>query len=79
LVKEIALAISAKTTQTSPAKRLADLEKIANNGWLISTAEVKQLIGAKPSGERFTRGSFAFIRSGKIGGQNAWKVIRAIP
>lgn len=79
LVKEIANVLSTKTPQVSPAKRLASLEKIANNGWLISTAEVKQLIGTKPSGERFTRGSFAFIRSGKIGGQNAWKVIRAIP
>lgn len=79
LVKEIANVLEAKTPQVSPAKRLADLEKIANNGWLISTAEVKQLIGTKPSGDRFIRGSFAFIRSGKIGGQNAWKVIRAIP
>lgn len=79
LVKEIASAMSAKAPQVSPAHRLADLEKIASNGWLISTAEAKQLVGTKPSGDRFTRGSFTLIRSGKIGGQNAWKVIRAIP
>ena len=32
LVKEIASAMSAKAPQVSPAKRLASLEKIANNG-----------------------------------------------
>jgi len=46
----------------------------ADNGLIISSENVQNLIGTKPHGERFIRGSFEFIRAGKIGNQLGWKV-----
>lgn len=59
-------------------KKLLDLEKIANNGWLIGSSQVRQLIGIKPPSYNFVHGSFVFMRAGvKIGRQIAWKVVRS--
>jgi hypothetical protein len=54
----------------------AALEKAIEHGWLLSSNEVAELIGIRPKGDRFERGSFAFDRKGKIGGQSGWKVSR---
>lgn len=40
----------------------------------LTTSQIKQLIGVKPREKEFTRGSFVFIKCGKIGRQSAWKV-----
>ena len=40
----------------------------------LSTSQVKQIIGVKPRGEVFQRGSFKFIKVGKIGRESAWVV-----
>ncbi|NET11854.1 MAG: hypothetical protein F6K08_02860 [Okeania sp. SIO1H6] len=62
----------------SPLWYHEELEKAAVGGWLLSTAEVKQLIGVKPYCKKasniYTRGSWQFIKVGKIGGATAWKV-----
>lgn len=66
-----------------PLAHLASLERAADSGWLLTSAEVKQLIGAKPvckKGENsVTRGSFTFVKSGKIGNQTAWRVLKVHP
>lgn len=71
LVHEIALAIR---PQENLLQHLECLERAAAQSWLLSTQEVKQLIGVKPHGPSFSRGSFKFIRSGKIGASSAWRV-----
>lgn len=77
LVREIAMAISSRPQESSPTKKLEDLEKIAVNGWLIGSSEIQQLIGIKPPSYDFVRGSFTFMRTGtKIGRQTAWKVVK---
>ncbi|NET45977.1 MAG: hypothetical protein F6K15_30620 [Okeania sp. SIO2B3] len=57
-----------------------ELEKAAIGGWLLSTSEVKHLIGVKPYCQKgsniYTRGSWQFIKSGKIGGASAWRVLK---
>ncbi|NES01806.1 MAG: hypothetical protein F6K22_02565 [Okeania sp. SIO2F4] len=62
----------------SPLWYHEELEKAAVGGWLLSTAEVKQLIGVKPYSKKgsntYTRGSWQFIKVGKIGGATAWQV-----
>lgn len=73
LVHEIAAAMR---PQTDPLQHLASLSKAELEGWLLTTGEVKRLIGVKPVGLRYPRGSFEFIRSGKIGGQTAWRVLK---
>jgi hypothetical protein len=61
-----------------PLQHYAALERAIASGWLLSSTEVRALIGVKPSGDRFQRGSFIFIRSGKIGAQAAWRVVKVI-
>lgn len=62
-----------------PLAHLKELERAAASGWLLTTAEVKQLIGVLPKGELFSRGSFSFQKSGKIGSSTAWRVIKVVP
>jgi hypothetical protein len=61
-----------------PLQHYAALERAIASGWLLSTAEVRSLIGVKPTGDRYQRGSFVFIRSGKIGAQSAWRVVKVV-
>lgn len=61
-----------------PLQHYIALERAIASGWLLSTTEVEQLIKTKPRGDRFQRGSFVFIRSGKIGAQAAWKVLKVV-
>jgi hypothetical protein len=75
LVETIARHISATR---DPLQHYVVLERAIASGWLLPTSEVRSLIGVKPSGDRFQRGSFIFIRSGKIGAQSAWRVAKII-
>lgn len=75
LVEAIARHIAATR---EPLQHYAALERAIASGWLLSTAEVRSLIGIKPQGDRFQRGSFVFIRSGKIGAQAAWRVAKVV-
>jgi hypothetical protein len=61
----------------SHIQNLLDLKVAAENEFLLTTNQVKDLIGVKPHGQEFVRGNFTFIRSGKIGISTAWKVIKA--
>jgi hypothetical protein len=75
LIEAIARHIAATR---DPLQHFTSLERAIASGWLLSTSEVRSLIGVKPSGDRFQRGSFVFIRSGKIGNQAAWKVLKVL-
>ena len=74
-------AIAPTPNPPEPLQALDELEKSAEKGWLLTTEQVKQLIRVKPtvrgSDRTFTRGSFSFVKSGKIGSQTAWKVVKA--
>jgi hypothetical protein len=58
------------------------LEKAEAANWILSTDEVEQLIGVKPHGHHdetsFERGSWIFIKTGKIGAQIGWKVSKKV-
>ena len=75
LIEAIARHIAATR---DPLQHYAALERAIASGWLLSTAEVRSLIGTKPTGDRYQRGSFVFIRSGKIGAQAAWRVSKVV-
>jgi len=75
LIERIAAAIR---PTSEPLAHWEQLEKAAANNWLLSTADVQRVIGVKPKGERFTRGSFTFVRFGKIGNQSAWRVVKLV-
>ncbi len=76
-------AIDSSLQPTDPLATEKALELAAEKGWLLSTAKVQQLIGVKPRTARgvstYTRGSFSFVKSGKIGTQTAWRVEKLKP
>ena len=74
LVERIASAIR---PATAPLAHWEELEKAVAHNWLLTSGDVKRVIGVKPLGESFPRGSFTFIRSGTIGNQTAWRVVKS--
>jgi hypothetical protein len=73
-VERIAAAIR---PTAAPLAHLEQLEKAVAHEWLLTSADVKRVIGVKPKGDSFLRGSFTFIRSGTIGNQTAWRVVKS--
>ncbi|MEN9567487.1 MAG: hypothetical protein RLZZ69_2683 [Cyanobacteriota bacterium] len=65
-------------TPPDPLWYLGKLEIARASGWELTTSQVKELIGVKPSCKQgkktFKRGSFIFVKTGKIGNQTSWKV-----
>jgi hypothetical protein len=72
LVETIAKAI----TPPNPIAHWERLQWLVDNEIIISTAEVYQLVGTKPKGNRWKRGSFVFEKTGKLGTQTAWRVYK---
>jgi hypothetical protein len=78
MVEAVSNAIASKLTPPNPLWFLVELERARASGWELTTSQVKELIGVKPSCKQgkktFRRGSFVFLKSGKIGNQTSWKV-----
>jgi hypothetical protein len=58
----------------NPLRHHQLLKEAALEGWILSTDEVYKLIGTKPKGEQFIRGSWLFVRSGKVGSQAGLRI-----
>jgi hypothetical protein len=73
-------AVASIANRPEPLQTLEGLEMAAEKGWLLTTEQVRQLIGMKPkvrgSDRTFTCGSFSFVKSGKIGQSTAWRVVK---
>ena len=71
-------AIASNLQPRSPLWYHEELEKAAAGGWLLTSREVRELIGVKPTCKKgedvFTRGCWQFVKAGKIGGALAWLV-----
>ena len=84
LVNLITGAVSQTIASTIPTRSplwyMSELERAEAQGWMLTTAEIQQLIGVKPTAAKGTsiyqRGSFAFVKAGKIGSQTAWRVTK---
>ena len=78
IVQAVTTVIAEKMQPVDPLWYMTILERAKVQEWELTTSQVKELIGVKPvcnSGKRtFKRGSFIFVKSGKIGNQTAWKV-----
>ncbi|MDJ0590532.1 MAG: hypothetical protein QNJ72_11130 [Pleurocapsa sp. MO_226.B13] len=75
---DVARAIATEIAPYLPPKDLLwQLERLrwcAEEKLQLTTSQVKELIGVKPRGDRFVRGSFTFDKVGKIGKESAWRV-----
>jgi hypothetical protein len=78
ILEAVTTAIADKMQPVDPLWYMSALERARVSQWELTTSQVQELIGVKPSckkGKRtFKRGSFIFVKSGKIGNQTSWKV-----
>ncbi|NEP31750.1 hypothetical protein [Moorena sp. SIO3B2] len=62
----------------SPIEYMQQLKMAAEERWLLTTSEVRELIKVKPHTRKgedtYRRGSWVFVKSGKIGRETAWRV-----
>jgi hypothetical protein len=58
----------------SPLIQFEELERAVNHGWTLPTSVVRKITGIAPKSDNFSRGSFVFIRSGKVGREAGWIV-----
>lgn len=65
-----------KVIPANPINHWEKLDLAVERGYILSSSEVKSLVGTKPKGKEWIRGAFKFIRSGKIGNQAGWRVNR---
>ena len=76
----VSQAIASTVQQRSPLWYMSELEQAQAQGWMLTTAEIQQLIGVKPTAaigtSTYQRGSFTFTKAGKIGSQTAWRVTK---
>lgn len=72
--------IAAQTHTTNPLWYMDVLERAATAQWLLTTDEIEQLIGVKPKchgrDKTYQRGTWTFVKVGKLGAQTAWKVTK---
>jgi hypothetical protein len=78
IIEVLGTAIASRLQPIDPIAYNESLEKAQENNWILSTSEVQQLIGVKPTGQKgnntFIRGCWVFTKAGKVGSQIGWKV-----
>ncbi len=78
ITSRIGIAIANHLSSSSPLRHNRELEEAAEKGWLLTTTEVKSLIGVKPhtaKGEiTYKRGCWVFSKAGRMGNLTAWRV-----
>ena len=72
LVETIAKTIA----PVNPIGHWERLQWLVDNEIIISTSEVQALLGTKPKGDVWSRGSFVFNKVGKLGNQSSWEVTK---
>ena len=76
LLGDMLAAIANKMQPKNPLWYMHELETAIANNWKLSTSQIKEMIGTKPSGKTFSHGCFIFTKSGRIGRESAWKVTK---
>ncbi len=70
--------LASRLQPSNPLWYMDVLEKAEAANWILTTDEVEHLIGIKPQCHHdetsYQRGSWVFIKAGKIGAQTGWRV-----
>lgn len=64
------------SSQRDRLRKHQQLKQSAEEGWILTTSEIEEIIGVKPHGESYGRGNWIFKRAGKIGRELGWVVER---
>jgi hypothetical protein len=69
---------SSAQPSADPLWYMETLERANAGNWILTSGEIEKLIGVKPTcpkgSESFQRGSWIFIKAGKVGTQTGWRV-----
>ena len=72
--------LSTRLQPFNPLWYMEVLERAQTSDWVLTAAEVEQLIGVKPAcpvgKESYHRGCWVFQKAGRIGTQTAWRVVK---
>jgi hypothetical protein len=71
---ELVQAIAAIVSPPDPLAGLRSLDEAAEKRWLLSSSQVKALVGTAPSGDSFNRYGFVFVKAGRNGRECAWRI-----
>jgi hypothetical protein len=75
--------LTSRLQAADPLWYMERLEQAYASQWLLTTEEVEHLIGVKPvchkEATTFPRGSWLFVKAGKVGTQTAWRVEKSHP
>lgn len=63
----------------SPIEPWENLEQVYQYGWMLSTSQLRDLVGTKPTKNGWRRGSFVFWKAGRIGRETAWQIEKVLP
>lgn len=74
-IKEIAIAVAQVLRSKDPLEKYEKFRWLARFEIEITTSELRGLIGIRPRGEKISRGNFIFFNVGKIGRENAWRIV----
>lgn len=84
IAAEIASRFQSPAAEPDPFAYYEVLERAYQNGWLLSTSEIADLLDLLPSeirqyGDSFSEAGFIFTKAGyRAGGEVAWKVSKAV-
>ena len=77
-LNQLETTLASRLPPVNPLWYMDVLEKAETANWILTTEEIEQLIGIKPHCHHdetsYHRGSWIFIKSGKIGAQTGWRV-----
>lgn len=59
---------------SDPLDCWVQLDRAIESGWVLSTSQVREVVGAKPRGEVWEYGAYRFDRVGKVGRETGWRV-----
>lgn len=76
IVNRVTEIINVSPINRSPINHWDELNKAVENNYILTSKEIKELLGTKPFGTEWIRGAFKFVKVGKIGNQSGWKVIK---
>lgn len=78
LIRDLVVDTVSGLNLLNPIQHWEKLQIAVQEGFWLSTSEVKKLVGTTPSTKKgettWQRGCFLFTKVGKIGNQNAWSV-----
>ena len=52
------------------------LDEAVDKGYILTSKQIKEILGIKPKGSSFTRLGFSFTKIGKDGAYSSWSVAR---